>query len=105
MPVDPKHIAEARAQIYGKPPAPAKPAVRQKTMGEAERQSRAKLTAKFKLFDAMKALAAEYGEPDYGLAVEFVERGLTAEEAKREYAQRAAERGWSAALNGVSPMH
>jgi len=107
MPVDPKHIEEARALIYGKPPA--KPAVRQtpvKTMSEAERQSRAKLTAKFALWDQMKALAAEFGEIDYSLAVEFVERGLTVDEARRELSARAAERGWSTALAGVqSPMH
>jgi len=107
MPVDPKHIAEARAQIYGKPPA--KPAVRQtpvKTMSEAERQSRARTAARFDLLARFNALAAEFGEIDYGLSVEFVERGLSVDEARRELAQRAAERGWSAALAGVrGPMN
>ena len=107
MPVDPKHIEEARAQIWGKPPA--KPAVRQtpvKTMSEGERQSRARMAARFDLLARFNALAAEFGEIDYNLTVEFVERGLTADEARRELAQRAAERSWSAALAGAqSPMH
>ncbi len=107
MPVDPKHIEEARALIYGKPPA--KPAVRQtpvKTMSEAERQSRAKLTAKFALYDQINAICREYGEPDAGLACDMVERGLSVDEARRELASRAAERSWSAALAGVqSPVN
>ena len=102
MPVDPKHIEEARAQIYGKPPA--KPAVRQtpvKTMSEVERQSRARMAAKFALFDQINALCREFGEPDQGIAVDMVERGLSADEARRELAVRAAQRGWAVALAGV----
>ena len=75
-------------------------------MSEIERQSRANMAARFALFDQINALCREFDEPDAGIAVEMVERGLSVDEARRELAQRAAERGWSAALAGVqSPVH
>ena len=74
-------------------------------MSEIARQSRANLAAKFKMLDTMNALCREFGEPDLGLAVDMVERGLTADEARRELAKRASLRGWSVALNGQSPAH
>jgi hypothetical protein len=88
-------------------PAPAKPATRQApAMSEIERQSRANMAAKFALFDQINALCREFDEPDAGIACEMVERGLTVDEARRELAQRAAERGWGAALAGVrGPMN
>lgn len=74
-------------------PTPKKPA-----MSEAARQAREQLTAKFALYDAFKAMAAQFGEPDNSLACLFVERGMTAEQGRAEYAKRAAIRGWSSAL-------
>jgi hypothetical protein len=72
---------------------------------EIERQSRANLTAKFKLFDQINVLCREFGEPDLGLSCEMVERGLSLDEARRELASRAAVRSWSGPLGAQSPIH
>jgi len=69
-------------------------------LAEIGRQSRANLAAKFKLLDQINAIARQLGEPDAGLVVEMIERGLSLDEAHRELAQRAAVRSWSAALAG-----
>ena len=90
-------------------PAPAAPAVRQspiKTMSEADRQSRARTAELFARWDQMKALAAEYGEPDYDVAIDFAQRGVSLDDARREFARRASLRGWARAFAETGgPMH
>lgn len=68
---------------------------------ETYRRSFDALGAKFALFDQINAICRQFGEPDLGLAVDMVERGLSVDEARRELAKRASVRGWSAALAGV----
>jgi hypothetical protein len=54
----------------------------------------------------MRALALLYDEPDGNLAIDFAQRGVGVDAARREFASRASIRGWTAALSAVhSPMH
>ena len=71
-----------------------------------EKESRAHWTKQFKLLATMTSLVREFNDPaDAGLALEFVERGLSADEARRELASRAAVRSWSGPLGAQSPIH
>src|SRR4051812_17752378 len=84
-----------------KPPTPAAP-----VMSAAERVSRERTAALFALWDQMRSLAAQYGEPDHNIAIDFAQRGVAPDAARREFASRAAIRGWTTALSAVhSPMH
>jgi hypothetical protein len=103
-------MTEVRELLQRKQQAPAKPqtAPAKPQMSEAARQSRERLTAKFALYDQLTAIAREYGEPlnDEGFLTGLVEAGTSPEEARREYAKRAAIRQWTAVLQAVqSPMH
>jgi hypothetical protein len=89
--------------------ATAAPAARQapvKATSEIYKQSYANMAAQFRSLTTMNSLCDQYGVERHPTAVEFVERGLTVDQARAELAQIAATRGWSAALAGVnSPMH
>ncbi len=104
--IDPKHIAELRAKLHGKPPAPAKPATRQApAMSEIERQSRAYWGKKLAEHSEIFALCQRYQQP-VNLALQYSEAGLSPREAEIELAKLAAQQSWVDALNGVrGPMH
>ena len=101
-----------RINFIGTPPAaprPAAPAARatpaKAAMSESERRSRQETAALFARWDHMKALAAEFGEPDGNLAIDLAQRAVDPAEARRLFAQRAALRGWASGLSAAQAMH
>lgn len=86
---------------------PAKPqtAAPVKTMSEREKQVRKEMTDLFNRFDQMKAACAEFGPIDYEACGEFAKRGISVDEARREFAGRAAVANWSAALKTAQGIH
>lgn len=76
----------------------------QKPMSEKERQVRQQMTELFNRFDQMKALSAEFGPIDFEACAEFAKRGVSVDQARREFAQRAAVNQWGIALRAAQ-MH
>jgi hypothetical protein len=73
-----------------------------KPMSEHEKQVRQQMTDLFNRFDAMKAACAKFGLPiDYDLCGEFAKSGISVEQARREFAGRAAVKNWPAMLKAA----
>src|SRR5436190_9460354 len=109
-----KNMRQMRAKLHnggysGLPAATPKPApaTRQApvTMSAAERQSRENTAALFQRWDSMRALAAEFGEPDGNVAIEFAQRAVEPAEARRQFAARAADRQWAKGLSEAQRTH